>query len=106
MQVAPSADHRLRHLNAIVQNRNPDPNPNLNHNPTHNPNPNANFDPNLYAEGQPSGKHHDGCQNYNNGRRNNLTCYDITEKTTTETAMLFRTFASRLIAVDVQIILM
>ena len=49
MRVAPSADDHLRHLDAIVQNRNANPNPNLNSNPnpTHNPNPNANLDPYL-----------------------------------------------------------
>ena len=55
--MAPSADDHLRHLDAIVQNRNANPNPDLNANPNinlnHNPNPNhnananANLDPNL-----------------------------------------------------------
>ncbi len=38
MRIAPSAHDHLRHLDAIVQNRNANPNPNPN--PTNNPNPN------------------------------------------------------------------
>ena len=53
--VLPTSDDHLRHLDAIVQNRNvnpnpkpkPNPSPNLSPNPNHNPNPNANLDPNL-----------------------------------------------------------
>ncbi len=48
MQEAPSADDHLRHLDAIVQNRNANPNPKLN--PNHNPNPN--LDPNLNHDAQ------------------------------------------------------
>ncbi len=57
--VLPTSDDHLRHLDAIVQNRNanpklnpnlnpkPKPSPNLSPNLNHNPNPNANLDPNL-----------------------------------------------------------
>ncbi len=47
--VLPTSDDHLRHLDAMVQNRNAEPNSNPSPNPNLNPNhnPNANLDPNL-----------------------------------------------------------